>query len=250
MSKQKQVSRTLKECHDCGAMPGEYHRLGCDVERCPRCGGQLLMCLGDGCQESKPREPWPPPLDDREIWTGVWPGTEDCARLGWYSKSNPSGPGYVLCKPDEPGAGPDLNRLCVEADWDRPEKMYVLTNLTAAFGEMGGRDIIGSRGRHISRSFAFAEMMDAASQALRRGDKVLGFAFYTVQGKWKMNQGRDFALYFGQIKHLNVGAIGLRDVKVGQVVCECLDKNGVKCRWTGDPARPIHVVTASISRLL
>jgi hypothetical protein len=33
-------------CHDCNAAPGGYHHPGCDMERCPACGGQLISC---GC---------------------------------------------------------------------------------------------------------------------------------------------------------------------------------------------------------
>src|SRR5690606_30243886 len=30
----------LRACHDCSALPGQLHGDGCDMERCPRCGGQ------------------------------------------------------------------------------------------------------------------------------------------------------------------------------------------------------------------
>lgn len=32
------------KCHDCGVKEGEIHDLGCDMERCPFCGGQLISC--------------------------------------------------------------------------------------------------------------------------------------------------------------------------------------------------------------
>lgn len=33
-------------CHDCNVMPGGLHHPGCDMERCPKCKGQLISC---GC---------------------------------------------------------------------------------------------------------------------------------------------------------------------------------------------------------
>jgi len=31
-------------CHDCNCKEGELHHLNCDMERCPFCGSQLLIC--------------------------------------------------------------------------------------------------------------------------------------------------------------------------------------------------------------
>ena len=34
----------MKNCHDCGAKPGELHKEGCDSPHCIICGIQLLQC--------------------------------------------------------------------------------------------------------------------------------------------------------------------------------------------------------------
>lgn len=33
-----------RPCHDCAVIKGQYHVLGCDVERCPVCKGQVISC--------------------------------------------------------------------------------------------------------------------------------------------------------------------------------------------------------------
>lgn len=33
-----------ERCGDCNAATGHYHHWGCDCERCPACGGQLISC--------------------------------------------------------------------------------------------------------------------------------------------------------------------------------------------------------------
>lgn len=110
------ADREDKTCGDCGVKPGEFHVPGCDVERCPLCGGQMISCGGD-CEPDKH-------LTDADLmpWTGVWPGEKECIEFGWFSKWGYSG--WERCSGDDPEAGPDLNRLFTDAYWDKEAKRW------------------------------------------------------------------------------------------------------------------------------
>jgi hypothetical protein len=49
--------RRAGRCGDCGVSRGGFHHLGCDTQRCPSCGGQMIMC---GCRfdEDGPVDPF------------------------------------------------------------------------------------------------------------------------------------------------------------------------------------------------
>ena len=100
-----------RPCPDCGVAPGDHHLDGCDVERCPLCGHQFLSC---SCRSN----------DGGQPWSGVWPGVEDCQRLGFYAILVP-GLGWVPCDKNEPGATENLNMLNgVNAVWHRDTQRW------------------------------------------------------------------------------------------------------------------------------
>lgn len=106
-------------CHDCGVSPKDLHKDGCDVERCAYCGFQAISC---GCDESDYASL------ERLVWTGEWPGDSECREFGWYSKLIPD-VGWICCQKDDEGASEDLNRLCIDAKWDRELRRFVRTDI-------------------------------------------------------------------------------------------------------------------------
>lgn len=106
----------MNSCPDCAAEIGERHDDGCDVARCLATGGQRLQCDPDEQDHGHNVDGfmWSCAPD---VWTGEWPGEEDCRRLGFWC-TDPQFPPMRPCAPDHPGAFPDLNRLVPECEWD------------------------------------------------------------------------------------------------------------------------------------
>lgn len=108
---------------NCGARVGEKHKKDCDVAVCLATGIQRLMCDG---RASHPGEGC-----GHDVWTGKWPGVQECEDYGWYAIWVDPEPGqqfgrFEACPKDHPGGRPDLNRLMRECRWDRAGQRWVI----------------------------------------------------------------------------------------------------------------------------
>jgi hypothetical protein len=139
-------------CPDCGAEVGTAHDGNCDVARCLWTGRQRLQCDGSlaakccralreaGRDDLAGDLAYYLSLDDPEhdcgddAWTGEWPGKAECREFGWWSYFGPDHgeTGWVQVPAEQvdrlrsfgTNVTEDLNRLAVEAVWDRQAQRY------------------------------------------------------------------------------------------------------------------------------
>lgn len=119
-----------RTCRDCGVAPGRPHVPGCDVARCLATGWQAISCPSGTYREYGDEDGEGPPGDyhddcGEDVWTGVWPGVEDCRRLGFWTRWV-EGQGWERVDASHPEATEDLNRLRAAAVWDPKARRWEL----------------------------------------------------------------------------------------------------------------------------
>src|SRR5262245_18280013 len=103
-------------CQGCGAAVGGQHDRICNVTRCRATGQQWMLCAVTD-ESTTVHQP--------DVWTGRWPGEEDCERLGFLARYTP-GEGWIPCTAGEADAQPDFTRLHAEASWDAQRGRWVV----------------------------------------------------------------------------------------------------------------------------
>lgn len=106
-----------EKCYECRVSVGALHKLGCDIERCSCCHGQLVSC---GCMEVE--HPgwiedededgvfWRPPDNIRERWSGILYEEEQevAIRDRMFVRFGGIGIGWIPCKHSHPEAKPSV----------------------------------------------------------------------------------------------------------------------------------------------
>ncbi|MGP3685858.1 YgjP-like metallopeptidase domain-containing protein [Streptomyces sp. IBSNAI002] len=106
----QEAAKESDACPGCHAQPGTLHTNRCDVARCALTGFQRGSCHpGTICLT---------------IWTGRWPGTDECEEYGFFYR--PVAGRAEPCNATDERAEHDYNRLYAECVWHPGQQRMVL----------------------------------------------------------------------------------------------------------------------------
>ncbi|MFE5717668.1 YgjP-like metallopeptidase domain-containing protein [Streptomyces erythrochromogenes] len=104
------ASRSANHCPQCDAQPGTLHTNLCGVARCALTGRQRGYCHpGTTCLT---------------IWSGRWPGTDECEEYGFFYRAVAGR--AEPCNATAEGAEYDYNRLYAECLWHIGQQRMIL----------------------------------------------------------------------------------------------------------------------------
>lgn len=115
---------TRGNCHDCSAEVGKEHMLGCDTERCPRCGMQLISCVCFTKYTEGGDAEWDLEGLNREgriPWTGIMFEREMkyCEKYNYWTKFKNNS--WQKTTRDDPEATHDINTAVIKIHIDGEE---------------------------------------------------------------------------------------------------------------------------------
>lgn len=119
----KDTERT--NCNDCSAAIGEEHIIGCDIERCPRCGMQLIGCVCFTKYTESGEAEWDIiglNREGREKWSGISFEREMkyCEKWNYWVKWHNNS--WQKTTRDDPDAVHDINTAHIKIHIDGEEE--------------------------------------------------------------------------------------------------------------------------------
>lgn len=118
--------------------------------------------------------------------------------------------------------------------------------LNVAFSLMTAAGLIARQNYTCCKLCATVSLSVLAAQAVMRGERCLGFAYYHEGDEKLRRSGENFWIGYGPSMDEELTILRSFD-ETAETVCQCLEKAGVPFRWNGDSSKRIEVLQNSSS---
>jgi excinuclease UvrABC ATPase subunit len=118
-----------------------------------------------------------------------------------------------------------------------PKKVHsTLKRLKEAFKDLRKENkLLARMNFRCCSTCAGYELATSAENLYERGKKVNGCVFWHHQDHQTFVKHGELRLQYGPLETKKFGTIGLDTKEVGKIVCEKLERYGIKYEWNGDP---------------